>query len=129
MLDAFSSDSVPVHLLTKEAIDAYLSRLRPGGIAALHISNKYLDLEPVIGRLAAERRLPALTNADLDISPAETLRGRAPTQWVVIASTAEPLASLGRCKAGARSRSKMVDIRGLMMIPTCSGPYDGGRRA
>jgi hypothetical protein len=94
VLDAFSSDSVPVHLLTKEAIDAYLLRLRPGGIAALHISNKYLDLEPVIGGLAAERRLPALTNADLDISPEEAQRGRAPTQWVVIASAEEPLASL-----------------------------------
>ena len=52
VLDAFSSDAVPAHLLTAEAIDAYLLRLRPGGIVALHISNRYLDMEPVIGRLA-----------------------------------------------------------------------------
>ena len=63
VLDAFSCDAVPAHLLTAEAIDAYLSRMRPDGILALHISNRYLDLEPIIGRLAAERKLSALTTA------------------------------------------------------------------
>jgi SAM-dependent methyltransferase len=95
VLDAFSSDSVPVHLLTEEAIAEYLVRLRPGGIIALHISNRYLDLEPVIAALAAAQRLPALTEEDLDIPQAELLRGRTPSQWVALAGSLEPLARLG----------------------------------
>jgi hypothetical protein len=53
ILDAFSGDSIPVHLLTREAVQLYLQRLRPGGVIAVNISNNCLDLEPVI-RGAAE---------------------------------------------------------------------------
>ncbi|HEV2064873.1 MAG TPA: ferrichrome ABC transporter permease [Thermoanaerobaculia bacterium] len=59
-IDAFSSDSIPVHLLTREAISVYLSHLaRPDGILAVHISNRYLDLEPVVKGLAEELHLDA----------------------------------------------------------------------
>jgi SAM-dependent methyltransferase len=51
-LDAFSSDAIPVHLLTAEAIALYLRHLRPGGILAVHISNRYLDLVPVVQQAA-----------------------------------------------------------------------------
>jgi hypothetical protein len=47
-VDAFSSDSIPVHLLTREAIGVYFHHLRPDGILAVHISNRYLDLQPVL---------------------------------------------------------------------------------
>jgi hypothetical protein len=53
-LDAFSSDAIPVHLLTKEAFAIYLKHLKPNGVIAVHISNRYLDLQPVVERLAAE---------------------------------------------------------------------------
>lgn len=53
-LDAFSSDAIPVHLLTKEAMALYGRHLRPEGVIAVHISNRYLDLEPVVRRLAQE---------------------------------------------------------------------------
>ena len=53
-LDAFSSDAIPVHLLTKEAFAVYLQHLQPDGVIAVHISNRYLDLQPVVERLAAE---------------------------------------------------------------------------
>ena len=53
VIDAFSGDSIPVHLLTREAFDLYFRRLAPEGILALHISNKYVDLEPVV-RAAAD---------------------------------------------------------------------------
>ena len=53
VVDAFSGDSIPVHLLTREAFDLYFRRLAPTGIVALHISNKYVDLEPVV-RAAAD---------------------------------------------------------------------------
>ena len=85
VVDAFSSDAVPAHLLTREAMDLYLSRLRSRGILALHISNRHVDLEPVLGRLARERGVAALTNQDLEIPSADLLDGRSPTQWVAVA--------------------------------------------
>lgn len=53
-VDAFSSDSIPVHLLTTEAFEVYFRHLRPGGIVAVHISNRYLDLKPVLREAAAK---------------------------------------------------------------------------
>jgi hypothetical protein len=50
--DAFSGDAIPVHLLTTEAFDLYLRHLKPTGILAVHISNQYLDLAPVVAQLA-----------------------------------------------------------------------------
>ncbi len=54
VLDAFSSDAIPVHLLTVEAIRLYLTRLREGGVLAFHISNRHLRLWPVLGAAAEE---------------------------------------------------------------------------
>jgi hypothetical protein len=51
-VDAFSSDAIPIHLLTIEAIDLYLSHLKPEGVLALHISNRYLNLAPLVRLLA-----------------------------------------------------------------------------
>jgi spermidine synthase len=53
IVDAFSSDAVPVHLMTAEAMKLYASKLRRGGVAVLHISNRYLDLATVVGATAA----------------------------------------------------------------------------
>src|SRR5262249_50031230 len=58
-LDAFSGDSIPVHLLTLEAIDLYLRHLAPGGLLATHVSNRYLDLAPVVALAARARGLDA----------------------------------------------------------------------
>lgn len=52
LVDAFSSDAIPVHLLTKEAFAIYLSHLRQDGVLAFHISNKRLDLKPVLAKIA-----------------------------------------------------------------------------
>jgi len=78
VLDAFSSDSIPVHLVTREALELYLSKLQAGGILAFHISNRYLELEPVIGRLAAEFNLVARSR-------------NKPSQWVVMARSENDL--------------------------------------
>ena len=59
ILDAFSGDAMPVHLLTSEAFDIYLQRLKPGGVIAINISNNYLDLEPVLGGEAERAGLRA----------------------------------------------------------------------
>jgi hypothetical protein len=57
VIDAFSGDAIPVHLLTVEALDLYLHHLQPHGIIAFHVSNLYLNLVPVVGRLAQARHL------------------------------------------------------------------------
>ncbi|MBX7208827.1 MAG: fused MFS/spermidine synthase [Verrucomicrobiaceae bacterium] len=57
VLDAFSGDSVPVHLLTREAFDLYMRHLKPGGIIVVHITNHYLNLAPVVERAAREFQL------------------------------------------------------------------------
>lgn len=59
LLDAFSSDAIPVHLMTREALDVYLSRLAPGGLISFHVSNRYLDLEPIVAALAYDAGLVA----------------------------------------------------------------------
>ena len=51
-IDAFSSDAIPVHLLTREAINTYIKKLKENGILVFHISNRYLDLEPVLGNIS-----------------------------------------------------------------------------
>ena len=64
VVDAFSSDSIPMHLLTREALALYLRKLAPGGSLLFHISSRTLDLRPVIGALAADAGLPARTLYD-----------------------------------------------------------------
>jgi hypothetical protein len=54
VMDAFTSDSVPLHLLTREAYQIYLRHLKPDGVLAVHISNRYLDLEPVVSQAMAD---------------------------------------------------------------------------
>ncbi|WGJ16409.1 fused MFS/spermidine synthase [Methylocapsa sp. D3K7] len=58
VIDVFSSDSVPVHLITREALALYFARLKPGGVVLFHVSNRYLDLTPVVARLAADAGAP-----------------------------------------------------------------------
>jgi hypothetical protein len=57
VLDAFSGDSIPVHLLTREALDVYLRHLKPAGVLAVHVTNRHLDLVPVVQKLAEHHRL------------------------------------------------------------------------
>ncbi len=63
-VDAFSSDSIPVHLVTREAVKAYERHMRPDGVVAFHISNRYLDLSPVIRQLADAVGMTALRVID-----------------------------------------------------------------
>ena len=60
VVDAFSGDSIPVHLLTREALTTYLRHMKPHGIIAFHVTNRYLSLAPVVEAVARERRLQAI---------------------------------------------------------------------
>jgi hypothetical protein len=64
VLDAFSSDTIPVHLLTREAVAGYLSKLSPHGVILLHISNRHLDLAPVVANVAQSLGLVAFVRED-----------------------------------------------------------------
>ena len=54
IVDAFSSDAIPIHLITKEAVQLYFRNLQPNGILMVHISNRYLHLEPVVGNVVRD---------------------------------------------------------------------------
>lgn len=86
VIDAFSSDSIPVHLLTREAIAIYRRAMSPGGVLLMHISNRYIALEPVMAALAADAGLSARQR--LDLAPGSA--GRTASVWVAL--SADPTA-------------------------------------
>jgi hypothetical protein len=94
IVDAFSSDAIPMHLLTREAIALYMAKLTEDGILGLHISNRYLDLRPVVAALARDLGVVALAREDFDIGPAEAAQGRVASQWAVMSQRAGALAHL-----------------------------------
>jgi hypothetical protein len=94
ILDAFSSDSIPIHLLTKEALELYLSKLADGGIIAFHISNRYLNLRRVLADLAHNLNLTCLVQDDMKLSEAEKEARKAPSTWGVMARQMSTLSKL-----------------------------------
>jgi hypothetical protein len=88
-IDAFSSDSIPVHLITREAIEVYRRQLAPGGIIAVHISNRFLDLKPVLANIGVATGLAVRLVSD---SPSEE-SGASSTDWVLMAENDAPFAS------------------------------------
>ena len=82
VVDAFSGDSIPIHLLTREALVLYAQRIKPQGVIALHISNRHLSLQPVIGRLAAELglQLAYIVETDSDTEPEKVA-----SDWILLA--------------------------------------------
>ncbi len=94
VLDAFSSDAVPVHLLTQEAVDLYRSKLAPDGIIAFNISNRYLDLASVVGGLARALCLVCRVRHDLRLSPDDQRMGKSSSIWAVIANNEAALGAL-----------------------------------
>jgi len=81
-VDAFSSGAIPIHLLTAEAADLYAERLNTGGILAFHITNRYLDLAPVIAGLAERLDLSAFV---ID-SEGDADRGVSACRWMILSS-------------------------------------------
>jgi hypothetical protein len=65
VVDAFSSDSIPTHLLTREALAGYLRKLTSDGVLMLHLSNRYMNLEPVVGNLARDAAIAGRINRDI----------------------------------------------------------------
>lgn len=84
VFDAFSSDAIPIHLLTKEAVAMYAGKLSPDGFMAFHISNLHFDLEPILGDIAAELDLESITCHDRDLTEEEMIEGKAAASYVII---------------------------------------------
>jgi hypothetical protein len=110
LVDAFSSDSIPVHLLTVEAVGLYLDRITDDGILALHISNKYVRLEPVVAAIAEHHKLTAWVWND----DAEKMPGKTASSWVALARKPEHLgnkivSTMGRL-VGEYGDRQMVDV-------------------
>jgi hypothetical protein len=98
VIDAFNSDAIPIHLITRQALALYLSR---GRVVLFHISNRYLRLEPVLGNLARDGGLVCRVETHHP-TPAQAGSGVATSKWAVLARTP---ADLGRLAADARWRS------------------------
>lgn len=107
VIDAFSSDSIPIHLMTREAMQVYLKHLTPDGVIAFHVTNRYLELSPVVELIAQEVGYRAALVAD---EPAGD--GRAITafsDWVLVSRNERLLAS-----RAVREKQYLIDsIAGL----------------
>jgi hypothetical protein len=118
-VDAFSSDAIPIHLLTREALALYFHHLKPRGILALHVSNRYLDLVPVAARGAIAFGKQAMVVND-DVSEDSYLSS---TTWVLLTdyslwfeSPAFGGAQIGPAKAPVRFRAWTDDYSNIFQI-------------
>ncbi|WP_296721742.1 spermidine synthase [Erythrobacter sp.] len=92
VVDAFSSDAIPLHLLTREALQTYRRSIRDDGAIAIHITNRFIDLKPVLAALARDGGLAAAVRRDVP----DAATGLFPSTWVVLTPTNETLASIKR---------------------------------
>jgi spermidine synthase len=118
VLDAFNSDAIPVHLMTREAMELYLSKLAEGGLLAIHISNRHLNLASVVGDIANDAGLVGLDFDDKD----KGARGKNASNWVVVArrrgdlgalvdsSSWEPLAGRSRAQIWTDDFSNILSV-------------------
>jgi len=93
VLDAFSSDAIPTHLLTLEAIELYYSKIAQDGLVLVHVSNRYMELAPILDRLAHRLNLVALIRNDFHSTIEEQREGKSASRWIVMAGQREALES------------------------------------
>ncbi|MCX7960480.1 MAG: fused MFS/spermidine synthase [Burkholderiales bacterium] len=106
-VDAFSSDAIPVHLVTREALALYLRHVKPDGIVAFHVSNRFLDLVPVVAAIARANGAHAVLVSDsADDDPDKTQ-----TDWVLVSRDANALAAPAIAAAGAVAAEPRADWR------------------
>ncbi len=104
VLDAFSSDSVPAHLLTSEAMDVYLRHLAAGGVLAFHASAKHLDLESVLWKLARHASLQSLWIED----DGNEAQGTLPSEWILLS---RDKAILGQPAIASSASAPYADLK------------------
>jgi hypothetical protein len=102
VLDAFSGDAIPTHLLTREALQLYRRKLAADGVLAFHISNNYLDLEPVLANLAHDAGLVLRVQNDQNITAQDLAQKKESSTWAIMARQEKDFGKL----AGDRMRWK-----------------------
>jgi hypothetical protein len=95
VMDAFNSDAIPVHLITRQAVELYISRLVAGGSLLFHLTNRYLDLEPVLRNIAVDLRLTCRIRRHTP-TRAQELRGEEPSTWALLARHTSSLGGIRR---------------------------------
>lgn len=112
VVDAFSSDAIPAHLLTREAIRLYEQKLARGGMLVFHISNRYLDLAPLLASLATDAGLTGFLRRDATpMEPEATTIGWTPSEWAVLLRPDDPTTVLA------------ADARWLRFPPSTRPPW------
>jgi hypothetical protein len=122
VVDAFSSDAIPVHLITWQALQLYLDRMRPDGIVLFHISNRYLNLQPVLANFVQKGDLAAYVfndDEDEDKMPA----GKARSTWVAIARQPEHLDRLKSDPAWEKMRPTLLAATFMVGHVRMNGPW------
>ena len=119
VLDAFSSDAIPVHLITREATRLYLDRLASDGLLLFHVTNLHLDLTSVVAGLADEHGLIAMERYDRAITDRERIDRKYESQWIVLARTAS---ALGAVRDGTRWKRLAADPRAPVWTDDYSDP-------
>jgi hypothetical protein len=94
VVDAFSGDMIPMHLVTREALALYLRKLAPGGMLAFHITNLYLDIAPTLGALANDAGLVCVTSDDHGVPQDQLDAGKLASHWLVMARSRADLGPL-----------------------------------
>ena len=110
VIDAFSSDAIPTHLITREAVAVYESRLKPRGVIAFHVSSRFFDLRPVVARIAADRGLAAYARDDEPVPPERAAEGMRASVWVVLARDGTDLGQIAH--SGQRWLRLVADVDG-----------------
>ena len=119
--DAFSSDAIPTHLITREALALYFRKLTETGTLAFHISNRYLDLQPVLGNLAREAGLTCLVGSS-DAPLTEPAPEASVSVWVALSRSRENLGEIGRsglwipCRTGPDSNTWTDDYSNIVSV-------------
>ncbi len=96
VLDAYTSDTIPLHLLTREALALYMRKLAPNGVILVHITNTHLDLEPVLANLARDAKLYSLCRIDFVSSEEHSHSGAGSAWWLVMTRNTQYLDLLAR---------------------------------
>jgi len=129
VIDAFASDAIPVHLLTREAFGLYLNKMRPNGLLAVHISNKYLRLEPVLASLARDCQLKGWIADSTKYHKTREHSEVTDSRWIILAHDSrdlgtlaldpdlEPLPAAGAAKTWTDDYSDIISVLKLTPDP------------
>jgi hypothetical protein len=110
ILDAYSSETIPLHLLSREALRVYRARLTPRGLLVFHISNRYFDLAPVVAGLAQDAGLEWRIRKEEVSDPDEIRRGSIPSTWAVLTSDTAALGVLAADRRWHRVPPNSADV-------------------